>query len=153
LILTHAARTLEPMSPDAPSDPSATGAVMERFYAAITQLDEAALREVFHDDAELHQPPNLPYGGIYRGVGEMVQLWRTVVIPLADLSTAFLDSMVIDGEHAVTIGGMNMATSGAPSLVCEDYLVRDGKISRIRVFWFDPSPVIAQAIANGVGTT
>jgi ketosteroid isomerase-like protein len=128
-----------------------TRSVMERFYAAVVALDEPALRELVHEDAELHQPPNLPYGGIYRGVSEMLELWKTVVIPLADVTTAFVDSMVIEGGHAVAIAGANMARSGNPSLACEDYLVRDGKIARIRMFWYDPTPVIEEAISNGVG--
>jgi ketosteroid isomerase-like protein len=139
------------MGTAAQTDAETTRTVMERFYAAVVQLDEAALRELVHEDAELHQPPNLPYGGVYRGVAEMLELWRTVVIPLADVRTAFVDSMVIEGGHAVAIAGANMARSGAPSLACEDYLVRDGKIARIRMFWFDPTPVIEEALANGVG--
>ena len=48
-------------------------------------------------------------------------------------------------EHAVVIAGSKR--KGKPTLACEDYLVRDGQIVRIRMFWFDPTPV-AEATAE-----
>ena len=47
-----------------PTDAQNAKAVVERFYGAIGAWDEETLRAVLHEDAELHQPPTLPYGGL-----------------------------------------------------------------------------------------
>ena len=127
------------------SDTETTRAVIERFYAAIGAWDEDALRAVVHPDAELHQPPTLPYGGVYRGPDEMMPLWKNVILPSGDPGEFYMDSTIVEGDHAVVIAGSKRG--GKPTLACEDYLVRDGQIVRIRMFWFDPTPV-AEATAG-----
>jgi ketosteroid isomerase-like protein len=131
------------------TDSETTRAVIERFYAAIGAWDEDGLRAVLHEDAELHQPPTLPYGGVYRGPDAMMELWKNVILPMADATDFFLDAMVVDGEHGMVVAGSKM--NDKPVLACEQYTVRDGRIARIRMFWFDPTPVAETAIAAGVG--
>jgi ketosteroid isomerase-like protein len=121
------------------SDTETTKQVLERFYAAIGAWDEPELKRVVADDAELHQPPTLPYGKIYRGRDELMRLWQEVILPLADPASVFVDNMIFDGEYGVAIAGGKMA--GKDTLACEEYHVRDGQIVRIRMFWFDPTPV------------
>ncbi len=130
------------------TDSETTRAVIERFYAAIGAWDEDGLRAVLHEDAELHQPPTLPYGGVYRGPAAMMELWKNVVLPTADPGAFFLDSTVVEGDHAVVIAGGSR--NGKPTLACEDYIVRNGRIARIRMFWFDPRPVAEAVTAAGI---
>lgn len=127
------------------SDSEVTKQVLERFYAAVLSWDEPALVELVDEHAELHQPPTLPYGKVYRGREELMEVWKNVVLPLAEVSTAFVDTMIIDGEHAAVISGAKM--SGKDTLACEEYHVRDGRIVRIRMFWYDPTPVAEAANA------
>jgi ketosteroid isomerase-like protein len=127
------------MSTAQAGDAQSATSVVERFHAAMMAWDEEALRSLLHEDAELHQPPTLPYGGIYRGPAEMMKLWKNVVLPLANSTATYVDSTIADGDHVVVIAGSTM--NDKPVLACEDYLVRDGKIARIRMFWFDPTPV------------
>jgi ketosteroid isomerase-like protein len=128
-----------------------TRAVIERFYASLGSWDEDAIRACLHEDAELHQPPTLPYGGVYRGPDAMMELWKNIVLRLSEPGTAYIDSMIVDGDKAIVIAGSNKAGSGKPTLACEDYLVRDGRIARIRMFWFDPMPVAEAADALAAG--
>ncbi len=142
------------MSTDQPREDAqsqATRTVIERFYASLGKWDEDAIRSCLHEDAELHQPTTLPYGGIYRGPAAMMDLWKNIVLRLSEPGTAYIDTMVIEGDKAVVIAGSNRAGSGKPTLACEDYVVRDGRIARIRMFWFDPRPVAeaAEALAAG----
>jgi ketosteroid isomerase-like protein len=127
------------------TDSQTTKQVLERFYAAVLNWDEDELATVVDEHAELHQPPTLPYGKVYRGRDELMELWKNVVLPLAEPSTAFVDNMIIDGEFAAVIAGAKM--SGQDTLACEEYHVHDGRIVRIRMFWFDPTPVASAAIA------
>ena len=129
-------------------DSQSAKAVLERFYAAMMAWDEDELRAVLHEDAELHQPPTLPYGGVYRGPDEMMKLWKNVILPLANPEATYVDCMIADGDHVAVIAGSAM--NEKPVLACEDYLVRDGRIARIRMFWFDPRPVAEAAVAAGV---
>jgi ketosteroid isomerase-like protein len=130
------------------TDTEATREVIKRFYAAIAGWDEDELRAVVHQDAELHQPPTLPYGGVYRGLEEMMPLWKNIVLPSGDKGNAYVDSMIVEGDRAVVIAGNTR--DGKPSLACEDYLVRDGQIVRIRMFWFDPTPVVEAVVNRGL---
>lgn len=132
------------------SDSQATKAVLERFYAALMSWDEAELAEVVDENAELHQPPTLPYGKIYRGREELKAVWKNVIMPMADTSTAYVDNMIIDGEYAVVIAGAKM--SDKDTLACEEYHVLDGRIVRIRMFWFDPTPVVEAANARAAAS-
>lgn len=129
----------------ASGDSQRTKEVLERFYAAILSWDEPALAELVDENAELHQPPTLPYGKIYRGRDELMEVWKNVILPLADAGTAYVDNMIFEGEFAAVIAGAKM--SGKDTLACEEYHVRDGRIVRIRMFWFDPSPVAEAANA------
>jgi ketosteroid isomerase-like protein len=129
------------------SDDQSTRAAVERFYAAIGAMDEEGLRAVFHEDAELHQPPTLPYGGVYRGVDEMLKLWQGTVLKLGDPTSFVMEGFLVDGDTAAVIVSSKGATTGKPVLACEEYTVRDGKISRIRMFWFDPTPFAEEANA------
>jgi hypothetical protein len=72
-----------------------------------------------------------------------MKLWEETVLPLAEGSTAFIDTLVVDGNQAVCIAGADM--DGKPTLACEDYLVENGQIKRIRMFWFDYRPVAEAA--------
>ena len=119
-------------------------AVVQRFYAAIGAWDEEGLRLVLHEDAELHQPPTLPYGRIYRGPDEMMELWQSTILKLHDPDSFVLECMAEDGEHVVVIATATM--QGKPVAATEQYTVRDGRIARIRMFWYDPNPV-AEAVA------
>lgn len=127
----------------ATGDSQTTKQVLERFYAAILSWDEAALDELVDENAELHQPPTLPYGKIYRGRSEMKDVWKNIILPLAESGSAFVDNMIIEGEYAAVIAGGKM--SGKDTLACEEYHVRDGRIVRIRMFWYDPTPVAEAA--------
>ncbi len=131
------------MATTEPTAEQVTKETMERFYAAIMSWDEAALAEVVDENAELHQPPTVPYGKIYRGRKEMMELWKNTILPLADDGTAFVDNMIFGGEFAVVIAGAKM--DGKDTLASEEYHVRDGRIVRIRMFWWDPSPVAEAA--------
>jgi ketosteroid isomerase-like protein len=124
-------------------DSQATKEVLDRFYAAVINWDEDELVKLVADDAELHQPPTLPYGKIYRGRDELMELWKNVVLPLAEAGTTFVDNMIIDGEFAAVVAGGDM--NGKKTLACEEYHVRNGQIVRIRMFWYDPTPVAAAA--------
>jgi ketosteroid isomerase-like protein len=123
-------------------------AVVERFYGVIGTLDEEGLRGVLHDDAELHQPPTLPYGGrIYRGPEEMIPLWRDTIMKLADPTSFQMESMLVQDDIVAVIASAKGATTGKPVTCVEEYRVREGKIDRIRMFWFDPAPMAEEANA------
>jgi uncharacterized protein len=129
----------------------ATRAVIDRFYASLKTWDEEAIRSCLHDDAELYQPPTLPYAGVYRGPDAMMDLWKNTILRLAEPGSGYIDSIIVDDDKAVVIAGSRRAGSGKSTLACEHYLVRDGRIARIRMFWFDPRPVAEAADALAAG--
>jgi ketosteroid isomerase-like protein len=129
-------------------DTETTRDVIRRFYAAIGKWDEEGLRAVLHEDAELHQPPTLPYGGVYRGPDAMLELWKNVVLPQAS-GPSSLEATIVEGDRGVVV--INTSRIGEPALAVEEYVVRDGRIARIRMFWFDPTPVAEAARRAAAG--
>jgi ketosteroid isomerase-like protein len=129
------------------SDAQTTKAVVERFYAAMGSWDEDDLRAILHDDAELHQPPTLPYGGIYHGAEEMLPLWKDIALHLADPTSFVMERVLVDGDRVTVVASSKGATTGKPMVATEEYTVRDGKVARIRMFWFDTTPVVEEANA------
>ncbi|GAB2458862.1 nuclear transport factor 2 family protein [Jatrophihabitans fulvus] len=114
-----------------------------------------AVLVTLHDDLVLDEPPFLPYGGIHHGRDGFLAVMKGASA-LLDLPSVRVESVVADGERAVRIMSLRLLDSGAPVRIAEEITVRDGKIATIRVYWFDPEPllaVLAQRRATATSTT
>jgi ketosteroid isomerase-like protein len=119
--------------------------VIRKVFRSVERRDAALAAEVMADDVELHWPPELPYGGVARGRDVDGPTWGASWNPLqpADAERS-LDPRIVavsDEEAVVLWRQRGLAPSGEriDTPVLGLYRVRDGKLVRGQMFYFDPA--------------
>ena len=118
-------------------------------FAAVEQRDNDALARVCQPDVEFCWPPSLPYGGTARGLAGRAQGWAAYwdwLQPTAALRR--LDPRVVAaaGQEVVVLWrqrGLTPAGESLDSPVLGLYQVREGRLARGQMFYFDPESVCA----------
>lgn len=126
------------------TDTDNTRDIVTRFYEHMAAGNFTEVLASFHDEAEIHEPECLPYGGVYRGIEGVKQLFSRAA-QYIDTRVFSVEVVCAQGERAVTV--LHTATRGqrVPVTVAEQVELRDGKLWRVRVFLFDPTVVIQAA--------
>jgi ketosteroid isomerase-like protein len=123
--------------------------VMLQIFSAIEQRDAQRVLGLVHPDVEFHWPPSLPYGGTRRGLNPDGPTWGKTWDPLQPTaSERHLDPRVIaatDEEVVVHWRQKGVTPSGdrIDTPVLGLYLLRDGKLARAQMFYFDPAAVLS----------
>ncbi len=118
-------------------------------FAAVEQRDNDALARVCQPDVEFCWPPSLPYGGTAQGLAGRGGGWAAYwdwLQPTAALRQ--LDPRVVAaaGQEVVVLWrqrGLTPAGESLDSQVLGLYRVRDGRLARGQMFYFDPASVSA----------
>jgi ketosteroid isomerase-like protein len=116
---------------------------MHRIFKAVEQRDEKAMLELCEPDAEFFWPRSLPYGGEFRGLKGPGPSWAETWIPLQPTEAERrMDHRVVaatDKEVVVLWSQKGITASGekfeGPVLAL--YGLRDGKLTRAQMFYFD----------------
>lgn len=118
-------------------------------FAAVEQRDAAALARACQPDVEFCWPPSLPYGGTTRGLAGREAGWAACWDRLQPTpALRRLDPRVVAaaGHDVVVLWRQRGLTPGEDSLdspVLGLYQVREGKLARGQMFYFDPAAVSA----------
>src|SRR5258708_3218969 len=105
--------------------------------------------ELFQPDVEFHWPPSLPYGGSYGLQTTKTPTWGETWTPLQPTEAERrMDPRVIGGNgNEVVIlwrqRGVSPNGERCDSEVLGFYRLRDGKLARAQMFYFDPVSVAA----------
>jgi len=118
-----------------------TKRVIAALYDAARAADPEAFFACLHEDIEISEPACLPYGGTHRGVGAVKELFAAVSLIL-DVPSIKVDRIVTEADRAVCFVTAALRDGGATVEIAEEWVVRDGKAWRGRVFYFDPTPVL-----------
>ena len=116
--------------------------VMRGIFSAIERRDPQGVLDLYHPDVEFFWPPSLPYGAGDRGS------WAQTWIPLQPTEAERrLDPRVVAAteEEVVVLWqqrGVNAAGDRFDGPVLGLYQVRDGKLSRAQMFYFDTVPLV-----------
>jgi ketosteroid isomerase-like protein len=131
------------------SEPSSAQVVLAAF-AAVEQRDDAAFALACQPDAEFCWPPSLPYGGTVRGLAEGTGGgWEAYWNPFQPTAGhRRLDPRVVAAtdEEVVVLWRQRGVTPAGGSIDTEVlglYRVRDGKLARAQMFYFDPASVVS----------
>ena len=123
--------------------------VIREIFRAIEQRDGARLLELFHPDVEFHWPRSLPYGGnIHERPGD-APTWAETWIPLQPTATEQYMALRIIAARDDEVVGLWRQKGRTPAGDCCDvevvglYVVRDGKLARAQMFYFDSAEVAA----------
>jgi uncharacterized protein len=122
--------------------------VMREIFSAIELRDERRFQELLHPDFEIHWPPSLPYGGISHGPKQSGPSWMETWIPLqpTEAERRMNPRVVAAGEDEVVIlwrqRGVTPAGDRFDGEVLGLYQLREGKLARAQMFYFDTAPLV-----------
>src|SRR5436190_23148964 len=111
-------------------------------FNAIEQRNNQRFSELLHPDFEIHWPPSLPYGG------SKARTWSETWEPFQPGETERrMDPRVVavsDGEGVVLWRQRGVSPSGErfESEVLGLYQLREGKLARAQMFYFDTVAVV-----------
>jgi uncharacterized protein len=112
-------------------------------FAAIEQRNDQRFAELLHPDFEIHWPPSLPYGS---GQG---RTWSDTWHPLQPTEAERrMDPAVVgaNGDKVVVLWrqrGLSPSGERFDGEVLGLYQLRDGKLARAQMFYFDTAAVAA----------
>ena len=127
-------------------------AVMLEILRVIEHRELDRLPDLFHPELEFHWPPGLPYSGEFRGpsLGQMNELFAATWMPLQPTpETRRMDPRVVatgeDGRVVVHYVWRGQAADGQrfETETLADYKVRDGRLVRAQMFYYDLPGMIA----------
>jgi ketosteroid isomerase-like protein len=119
-----------------------TRRVVTSMYEAALGGDLAGFFAHIAPDVVTHEPPFLPYGGSYSGVGALMELLGEQVSRHLDIARPKIDRIVADGDRAFTVIRLRCQATGEETLLAEEAVVRAGKVVELRVFYFDAGSLI-----------
>jgi ketosteroid isomerase-like protein len=134
-------------------------AIVLEAFTAVEEWDNQRLLELYHPEIEFHWPPSLPFGGSTRGsVDERSgpgwsEVWRPLQPTAAERR---MDPRVVAAtEEEVVVHWRQRAVSPSGERFDGEalglYEVRDGKLARAQMFYFDAIAVerfLAEAEAS-----
>jgi ketosteroid isomerase-like protein len=112
-------------------------------FTAIEQRNDQRFAELLHRDFEIHWPPSLPYG---TGKG---RTWSDVWHPLQPRAEERrMDPRVISASEREVVVlwrqcGLSPSGERFDGEVLGLYQIRDGKLARAQMFYFDTAAVAA----------
>jgi ketosteroid isomerase-like protein len=115
-------------------------------YLASLAGDADAFPKVMSPGFEADVSPQLPWGGVHRGVDEFVNVVLPQLAAAIDFSSMRLVSVSADGERAAALLNAR-TTQGADFWLAEHWVIQADKLQRLRVFCFDTQSVGAAASA------
>lgn len=123
--------------------------IIREIFSAIERRDLQRLVQLCDPDVEFHWPPVLPYGGTSRGLKTDPPSWGHTWIPLqpTDVERKMDPRVVAASDDEVVVlwrqRGMTPGGDRLDSPVLALYEIRDGKLARAQMFYFDPMAVVA----------
>ena len=112
--------------------------------------DIDGLLAVMHPEIRVHEPPYLPYGGVYEGTAGFLRLLGEATKYL-DLAQAKLLAATADAMRTVLLMSVPLVGSGEPVHITEHWCLSHGLITDIRVFWFDLPEVVQRGTGRAHG--
>jgi len=111
--------------------------------------DAERARALFQPDVEFHWPPSLPYGGTTRGLKADGRTWAETWDPLQPTEAERrLDPRVVAAsEDEIVVlwkqRGQSPAGDRLEGEVLGLYKIREGKLARAQMFYFDTAAVLS----------
>ena len=119
-----------------------TRRVVTEMYEAALGGDMAGFFACIDPEVVTHEPPFLPYGGSYAGIGALMELLAGDVSKHLDITRPKIDRIVADGDRAFTVIRLRCQATGDETVLAEEAVVRSGKVVELRVYYFDAGSLI-----------
>jgi ketosteroid isomerase-like protein len=119
--------------------------LVQRAYDAFARRELRAILGLLHEDVEIHQSSELPWGGDYTGHAEAAAFFGKLVQNVTSAVT--LERFIDAGEHVVALGrtrGTANATGKSFDVpVAHVWTIRDGLVTRIEYHIDHPTMLAA----------
>ncbi|MDT0575975.1 nuclear transport factor 2 family protein [Croceicoccus sp. F390] len=125
-------------------------------FAATGSGDWQKAASMLTDDLVIHEADCVPMAGEYHGKDALQQLYTDVFTRL-DVAELEQLGQTVGGDYVINIARMHFAQPGPehprlrPAELCERFTIRDGKVSEIKPYYFDPTALTAAAEAKQKG--
>jgi ketosteroid isomerase-like protein len=122
--------------------------LVRALYEASFAGDVNSFPDAMLDDFEAYVPPVLPWGGVQHGP----EAFLTNVLPqlaaVVDFATMRLVSISADGDRVAAL--LTARSAGGDELwIAEHWALRNEKLWRLRVFYYDTRPLESPRTAIG----
>ena len=114
--------------------------IVRQIYEASFNGDRSAFPAAMHEDFEESIPPILPWGGVYRDRDAFERDMFPKLRAVVDFASFQLVSLSADGDHVAALLTAR-SIAGEEIWVAEHWIMRDEKVWRMRVFYFDTIPL------------
>jgi|SRR5262249_58613233 len=134
----------------------ANASVMLDIFSAIERRDAHRLAELCHPDIEFAWPAALPYGGTARGLRTDPSTWIHTWAPLqpTEAERSMDPRVVAASEDEVVVlwrqRGLRQDGERFDGPVLALYTVRDGRLARAQMFYFD-TPALVEFLTPATG--
>jgi len=123
--------------------------VMREIFNALERRDAQRFHALCHPMCELHWPPSLPYGGTTRGLQQAGPTWSDTWHALQPTEAERrMEPRVVaaSAEAVVVLWRQRGVTPGGDR--CDEevlglYHMREGKLARAQMFYFDTAAVVS----------
>ena len=126
-------------------------ALIRAVYAHAGAGEWDAVAALMSDDLVIHEPPSLPFGGEWRGRDALHRLFVAVMATWLD-PVVEIDAIVGDDRHVVALLRFTMTSRATGERftqhVAEVSEIADGRVTAMRIHYFDSAEVARQAGAT-----
>jgi hypothetical protein len=120
-------------------------ALVKSFYDGGARREITSFADKLSETFELFVPPQLPWGGTFNKQ-QYVNLLPRVASALDFAKMKYL-SLTAEGQHVVALIEIGVQGTNKSIIISEHWDVRDEKAVRLRVAYFDPTPLLSQVDA------
>lgn len=121
---------------------------VEALYAATGKGDWPTAESMLTEDFLVTEAGTLPFAGVYRGRRALHDLFMQVV-PATGVTNLDIQQITAGGNAVVVL--LELVLGGPPEVrvqLAEVFYFRDGKVSEIKPYYFDPRPMCAAVAAR-----
>lgn len=119
--------------------------IVNGVYDAIIAGEAEQVFAALHPDFCAEIPPVVPWGGRHEGADAFGRDVLPGVLGVVDMSTLQVRSLFGEGEKVFATATLKTKEHQNEILIGEEWTVSDGKIANLRVFYFDPRPLLKAA--------
>lgn len=125
------------------TSPTDNKQIVRGAYDAMASGDVGAFMGALDADVEVREPPSLPHGGTYRGLGGLEELFSKAM-PILEPGKLDVIQLTADEDRVIALLRLGLK-GGSDALVSEHWRLRNGKVVEVRAFWEDPLAATGQA--------
>ena len=118
-------------------------AVVQGIYDAVMRRDTAAFLGSFHPHFKVDSAPCFEHGGPDSSIEEWQRMLAGLA-PVLDINGLTLVSMIADGDQVSATARVKLHSSDEEVLFCENWIIKDGKALRMRVYCYDPAVLLVR---------